>query len=104
MHDIGKVAIPLEILNKPGKLTDEEWEIIKSHTIKGYEIAKSTPELEGVADMIKYHHERWDGKGYPDGLSLETIALLSRIIYVVDAYDAMINNRSYRKAKSVEEA
>lgn len=104
LHDIGKVAIPLEILNKPGKLTDEEWEIIKSHTIKGYEIAKSTPELEGVADMIKYHHERWDGKGYPDGLSLETIPLLSRIISVVDAYDAMINNRSYRKAKSVEEA
>lgn len=104
LHDIGKVAVPLEILNKPGKLNNEEWEIIKSHTTKGYEIAKSTPELEGIAEMIKYHHERWDGKGYPDGLSLETIPLLSRIISVVDAYDAMINNRSYRKAKSIEEA
>ncbi|MGM9969987.1 MAG: diguanylate cyclase domain-containing protein [Anaeroplasma sp.] len=104
LHDIGKVAIPLEILNKPGKLTDDEWKIIKSHTIKGYEIAKSTPELEGIAEMIKYHHERWDGKGYPDGLSLETIPLLSRIISVVDAYDAMVNNRSYRKAKTIEEA
>ncbi|MCI5745568.1 MAG: diguanylate cyclase [Erysipelotrichaceae bacterium] len=104
LHDIGKVAIPLEILNKPGKLTAEEWKIIKSHTIKGYEIAKSTPELEGIADMIKYHHERWDGTGYPDGLSLETIPLLSRIISVVDSYDAMINNRSYRKAKTIKEA
>ena len=104
LHDIGKVAVPLEILNKPGKLTNEEWEIIKSHTIKGYEIAKSTPELENIADMIKYHHERWDGTGYPDGISLETIPLLSRIISVVDAYDAMINDRSYRKAKTVEEA
>lgn len=104
LHDIGKVAIPLEILNKPGKLTNEEWQIIRSHTVKGYEIAKSTSELAGIADMIKYHHERWDGKGYPDGLSLETIPLLSRIISVVDAYDAMINNRSYRKAKSISEA
>lgn len=104
LHDIGKVAIPLEILNKPGKLTEEEWKIIKSHTIKGYEIAKSTSELEGIAEMIKYHHERWDGLGYPDGLSLETIPLLSRIISVVDAYDAMINNRSYRKAMTIEEA
>lgn len=104
LHDIGKVAIPLEILNKPGKLSDDEWKIIKTHTINGYEIAKSTSELEGIADMIKHHHERWDGNGYPDGLSLETIPLLSRIISVVDAYDAMINNRSYRKAKTVEEA
>ena len=104
LHDIGKVAVPLEILNKPGKLNDDEWNMIKAHTTKGYEIAKSTPELEGISEMIKHHHERWDGTGYPDGLSLETIPLLSRIISVVDAYDAMINNRSYRKAKTVDEA
>ena len=104
LHDIGKIGIPLEILNKPGKLSDEEWKIIKSHTEKGYVIANSNNELKGIAEEIRHHHERWDGKGYPDGLSCESIPLLSRVIAVVDAYDAMTNDRIYRPAMSVSSA
>lgn len=104
LHDIGKIGIPLEILNKPGKLTNDEWRVLQTHVEKGWQIAHSSPELSGIADMIRHHHERWDGKGYPDGLSRESIPLLSRIISIVDAYDAMINNRSYRNAQSVEYA
>lgn len=98
MHDIGKIGIPLEILNKPGKLSDAEWKMMKTHVQKGYQIAKSSQEFSGIAEMILYHHERWDGRGYPDGLQKEQIPLLSRIIAVVDAYDAMTNDRVYRKA------
>ncbi|MDY3282595.1 diguanylate cyclase domain-containing protein [Dysosmobacter sp.] len=104
LHDIGKIGIPLEILNKPGNLSEEEWKILRSHTKKGYEIANSNTELKGIAEDILHHHERWDGKGYPDGLSGESIPLLSRVIAVVDAYDAMVNNRSYRQAMSVPRA
>ena len=104
LHDIGKIGIPLEILNKPGKLSDEERKILQSHTEEGYEIARSNNELRGIADEIRHHHERWDGKGYPDGLSRESIPLLSRVIAVVDAYDAMTNNRSYRHAISASKA
>ena len=104
LHDIGKIGIPLEILNKPGKLSDEEWIILQSHTQKGYDIANSNNELKGIAEEIRHHHERWDGKGYPDGLSRESIPLLSRVIAVVDAYDAMTNNRSYRHAMSPADA
>ena len=104
LHDIGKIGIPLEILNKPGELSDEEWKILRSHTEKGYEIANSNNELKGIADEIRHHHERWDGKGYPDGLSRESIPLLSRVIAVVDAYDAMTNDRSYRPAMSPADA
>ncbi|MDD6041295.1 MAG: diguanylate cyclase [Clostridia bacterium] len=100
LHDIGKIGIPLEILNKPGKLSGEEWKMLQSHAKKGYEIAKSSNELSGIADEILHHHERWDGKGYPDGLSRESIPILSRVIAVVDAYDAMTNTRSYRAAMS----
>ncbi|MDY5023131.1 MAG: diguanylate cyclase [Blautia sp.] len=104
LHDIGKIGIPLEILNKPGRLSDEEWKILRSHTEKGYEIANSNNELKEIAEEIRHHHERWDGKGYPDGLSRESIPLLSRVIAVVDAYDAMINDRAYRSAMSVPRA
>ena len=100
MHDIGKIGIPLEILNKPGKLNDSEWAMMKTHVQKGYQIAKSSQEFSAIADMILYHHERWDGRGYPEGLREEQIPLLSRIISVVDAYDAMTNDRAYRKALS----
>lgn len=98
LHDIGKIGIPLEILNKPGKLDDDEWTMMKTHVEKGYQIAKSSKELSEIADMILSHHERWDGHGYPNGLRGEQIPLLARIIAVVDAYDAMTNDRSYRKA------
>lgn len=100
LHDIGKIGIPLEILNKPGRLTEAEWKVLKTHAEKGYQIAKSSQELSGIAEMILYHHERWDGNGYPRGLKGEEIPLLSRIIAVVDAYDAMISDRSYRKGMS----
>lgn len=104
LHDIGKVGVPLEILNKPGKLTDEEWAVLKTHTEKGYQIAISSWELKDIADMILYHHERWDGNGYPKGLAREEIPFLSRIISVVDSFDAMVSNRSYRKGMSTEAA
>ena len=104
LHDIGKIGIPLEILNKPGKLSEEEWKILRSHTEKGYEIANSNNELKCIAEDIRHHHERWDGNGYPDGLSCESIPLLSRVIAVVDAFDAMTNDRSYRPAMSVSSA
>ena len=104
LHDIGKIGIPLEILNKPGRLSEEEWKTLRSHTEKGYEIANSNKELKGIADEIRHHHERWDGNGYPEGLSRESIPLLSRVIAVVDAYDAMTNNRSYRAAMPVSRA
>ena len=104
LHDIGKIAVPLEILNKPGKLSDSEWRVLRTHADKGYQIATSSQELTHIADMIRHHHESWDGRGYPDGLTKESIPLLSRIIAVVDAYDAMVNDRSYRPAMPVEDA
>ncbi len=104
LHDIGKISIPIEILNKPGKLTDSEWKIMRSHVDAGYEIAMSNMDLRQVAPEIRYHHERWDGKGYPDGLSKESIPLLSRVISVVDSYDAMTNDRPYRKAMTIPAA
>lgn len=104
IHDIGKVAINDEVLEKPGKLTDEEYEIIKTHTEKGYHLVKAANDFRNVADGVLCHHERWDGKGYPLGLKGEEIPLISRIISVVDAYDVMTNGRVYQKAVSVKEA
>ena len=104
LHDIGKIGIPLEILNKPGKLSEAEWQMLRTHVVKGAQIARSSDAFVGIADMILHHHERWDGRGYPDGLSRESIPLLSRVIAVVDSYDAMVNERSYKKAFSREKA
>ena len=104
LHDIGKIAIPHSILLKPGKLTDEEWEIMKTHTDKGYRIANASKELQPIAEYILHHHERWDGKGYPGGLDKENIPLLSRIITVVDSHDVMVHDRPYHKAMSDEAA
>lgn len=104
LHDIGKIAVPLDILNKPGKLTDAEWEALRSHPVKGYQIALAAKELRPIAACIKYHHERWDGRGYPSQLKGEEIPVLSRIISIVDAYDAMVNDRCYRKALSPQVA
>lgn len=97
MHDIGKIAIPLEIINKPTKLTDEEYDIIKSHPIKGYEILSEIRSMPELITGARWHHERYDGKGYPDGIAGEDIPLLARIIAVADSYDTMTSNRSYRK-------
>ena len=104
LHDIGKLGIPIEILNKPGKLTNEKWKVMRSHAEKGYRIAKGSKELEVIADLILHHHESWDGSRYPDGQKKDEIPFLSRIIAVVDSYDAMTNDRQYRKALSAEEA
>ena len=104
LHDIGKIGISDVILNKPGKLTAEEWEVMKTHPEIGYRIAMSTPELSAIAPYILHHHERYDGKGYPEGLKGKEIPLLSRILAVVDAYDAMTEDRPYRKAMSKDEA
>lgn len=104
LHDIGKITVPLEILNKPGKLSASEWAVLRSHAEKGYQIAMTSDELKPIASMIRYHHERWDGRGYPCNLAKEEIPILSRIISIVDAYDAMVNDRCYRKAMPPEKA
>jgi len=104
MHDVGMIAIPKSVLMKPGKLSEEEWQEIKRHPEMGYRIARSSAELTGIADYILYHHERWDGKGYPQGLKKNEIPLFSRILSVADAYDAMTHPRPYRKKLSPEEA
>lgn len=97
-HDIGKVGIDREILNKPGKLTEEEWQKIKQHPEIGYRILCTFNGMVDIAENILAHHERWDGKGYPKGLKGTAIPLYARISAIADTYDAMTNERSYRKA------
>lgn len=104
LHDIGKVAIAETILDKPGILSCEEWEIMRSHSEIGYRIAVSSVDLVDVANEILLHHEHWDGGGYPKGLKEEEIPLFSRIVHLVDAFDAMTHHRPYRRAMSKEEA
>lgn len=104
LHDIGKIVIDEDILLKPGKLTDEEYDSMRTHSEKGYRIVRAAHGLETVAEGVLYHHERYDGKGYPIGIKGEQIPLISRIISVVDAYDAMTNDRVYKKAISKEKA
>src|SRR2546425_695421 len=134
LHDLGKVAVPDAVLQKPGSLTDEEWKLMlasdlpplppllgayalvstphpgsltdeewklmRTHPIVGAEVVSRMPALRVLAPIIRAHHERWDGHGYPDGLAGESIPLGARIITVVDAYSAMTTNRPYRKASS----
>ena len=104
LHDIGKIAIDEAILNKPGKLTDAEWEIIKRHPEIGYRIISTSPEYAEIAYDILSHHEKWDGTGYPRNISGENIPIRARIITIADAYDAMISERPYRKPLTHEEA
>lgn len=104
LHDIGKIGIPEYILNKPAKLNNEEWEIIKTHPEIGYRIAKSTPVLEHIAEYILAHHEKFDGTGYPNGLKGKEIPYLGRIINVVDSFDVMTHSRSYKKASDLSYA
>ena len=102
LHDCGKIGVPDNILGKPGKLTDDEFEIIKSHTVRGGEILSSFKSLKNVGEGARYHHERYDGKGYPEGLSGENIPLIARMICVADSFDAMNSDRVYRKRLSGE--
>jgi diguanylate cyclase (GGDEF)-like protein/PAS domain S-box-containing protein len=104
IHDIGKVTISEGVLKKPDKLNKDEWETMKKHAERGYEIASSTADFSAVAKYILHHHERWDGTGYPNGLKGEEIPLFSRIIAVVDAYDVMTHDRPYSGALSKKEA
>ena len=97
LHDIGKIGIPDTVLNKPGKLTESEFNIIKMHTTIGADILKNIETIKYASDIARYHHERYDGKGYPDGLSGESIPLEARIVAIADTYDAMTSKRIYRR-------
>jgi HD-GYP domain-containing protein (c-di-GMP phosphodiesterase class II) len=103
LHDLGKLAIPEEILRKPGELTDSERLVLERHPQIGYRMLDSLG-VDPVADVVLHHHERWDGAGYPDGLYAEKIPLGARIIFVADAFDAMTSDRVYRPRRSHDEA
>jgi HD-GYP domain-containing protein (c-di-GMP phosphodiesterase class II) len=105
LHDVGKIAIPKEILHKPAKLTESEFEVMKTHTIEGQFMLDRIGGLLGrVGEIVRSCHERWDGKGYPDGLMGEAIPLAARIVFVCDAYNAMTTTRPYRAAMPHEQA
>ncbi len=110
MHDVGKIAIPDAILNKPGKLTAEEYEIMKLHTIKGADLLKSIPALKNsnvykyALDITRHHHERYDGNGYPDRLKGDEISLWAQIVSLADVYDALVSKRVYKNAFSFDDA
>jgi HD-GYP domain-containing protein (c-di-GMP phosphodiesterase class II) len=104
LHDIGKVAIPDAIIAKPGPLDDEEWAFIRRHTEIGERILAAAPALRPAATLVRASHEAWDGSGYPDRLAGEDIPLGARIIAVCDAFDAMISDRPYAKARTTKEA
>lgn len=104
LHDIGKVGIPDGILFKAGPLTPDEWEIMKSHAERGERICSNMRSLESVLPIIRSHHERWDGSGYPDGLKGEAIPLLARILQLADIYDALTTERPYKRALNPQEA
>jgi len=104
LHDIGKIGVSDSLLNKPSRLSEEEYRIIKEHPVIGEQIVKQIKFLKPGLPLIRHHHERYDGRGYPDELKGEEIPLLARILSVADAFDAMVSNRPYRKALSIQEA
>lgn len=110
MHDVGKVAIPDSILNKPGRLTPEEFEIMKTHTVRGAELLDHIPQMKEqeafcyAYDIARHHHERWDGKGYPDGLKGDEISIWSQIVSIADVYDALVSRRVYKEAYGADTA
>ncbi len=105
LHDIGKIAVPKAIVNKPGKLDPHEWEIIKTHTVEGQRMLERVGGFMGnVGQIVRSHHERWDGGGYPDGLQGQEIPLESRIVSCCDAFNAMTTTRPYRKAMGLTAA
>ncbi len=104
LHDIGKLAIPARVLDLPRRLTPRERALVRGHTVRGAEILAEVAELEHVAPLVRASHERWDGKGYPDRLAGADIPLPARIVCTVDAYDAMTNDRPYRRALARAEA
>ena len=104
MHDIGKIGVPESILNKPGRLSAREWEEMRRHPETGFRILAASNEFIDISTAIFEHHERWDGKGYPRGMSGESISLQARIISVADAFDAMTSSRSYKQPMNIQEA
>ncbi len=104
LHDVGKLAMPTEILNKPGPLNDPEWEIIREHTVIGERMLRAVPEMGAVANVVRHSHESWDGSGYPDGLAGDEIPLASRIILCADAFHAIRSDRPYRPGRSADDA
>ncbi len=104
LHDIGKIGVPDAVLQKPGKLTDDEQATVRKHPEYGWAILRSVPGFERASLLVLHHHERFDGNGYPAGLVGDEIPLGSRIVAIVDAFDAMISNRSYRRGLPLEEA
>ena len=103
MHDVGKIGIPEGILLKAGRLNENEWAIVKQHPIRSAEIVSQVSSLDEVATIVRHHHERLDGSGYPDGLAGNAIPMLSRIVAVADAFEAMTSSRSYRGALPADE-
>lgn len=99
LHDIGKIGVPDRVLCKPDRLTDEEFEMIKQHPRIGFEILDSIPGLAGILPGVLHHHERWDGRGYPDGLEGEAIPMIARVLALADTFDAMSSNRAYRPSR-----
>ena len=104
LHDVGKIGIPDVVLRKAGRLTAEEFEVVKQHVALGDLIVRDLPDLEAVRAGVRHHHERWDGGGYPDGLADEAIPLFARIVAVADAFDAMTTHRPYNRVLSAAEA
>jgi HD-GYP domain-containing protein (c-di-GMP phosphodiesterase class II) len=104
LHDIGKIGIPDAVLRKPGPLTPEEFEVMKTHTTQGVKMLEVAPDLKPALAIVRSHHERWDGRGYPDGLAGEAIPLLARVTAVADSFDAMTFDTPYRSEMAVEEA
>jgi HD-GYP domain-containing protein (c-di-GMP phosphodiesterase class II) len=103
-HDIGKYSIPFEILEKPGRLTPDELNVVKGHPVVGENMLKQNSDFNDLLSAVRHHHERWDGAGYPDGLKGEQIPLEARIISVVDSYDAITSDRPYRKGTTPDKA
>jgi putative nucleotidyltransferase with HDIG domain len=104
LHDVGKTMVPAEILNKAGKLSEHEWEVMRRHPAAGVELLSDVSFPWDIRPMIRSHHERWDGNGYPDGIAGEDIPLAARILCVADVFDALTTNRSYRGSFSRDEA
>lgn len=104
LHDIGKIGVPESVLLKPGRLTDDEFALIREHPGAGARILETIPFLDEIVDVVRYHHERWDGTGYPDGLAGDAIPYLARVLAVADAFDAMTTDRPYRAAMPIGDA
>ena len=104
LHDIGKMGVLDKIINKPGPLTEQEWELMRAHPVVGAQIVEKMEFLGATIDIVRHHHESWNGKGYPDGLRGENIPYHARIVTVADSFDAMTTDRPYRKALSLDEA